>query len=131
MTYPLLMGEYDAETKTWSALLGTVSGNKSPFTPSESGTLVGIRLVVNADAATTLIEHVQIELTCAKFTPNTIEVGAQGNGLQTVPTQSQMPIQDWPVNQPVEAGVPIKMRGRNITADTPVGVSILVYGIFE
>ena len=131
MTYELLMGEYDAETKTWSAFAGTVSGMASPFTPPNDGTLVGLRVIINSDAATTLIEHVQIRLTCAKFTPNCIEIAGQGNGLQTVPTQIHGETIDWPVNQPVQAGVPIALEGRNITADTPVGVSVLVYGIFE
>ena len=131
MTYSLLMGEYDAETKTFSAFAGTVSGMASPFTPPNDATLVGLRVVPNADAATTLMEHVVLEFTCAKWTPNTIEIGAQGMGLLTVPTQGRGPIIDWPINQPVAAGVPIKMRGKNVTADTPVGVSVLVYGIFE
>ena len=90
-----------------------------------------VGVIPNADAATTLMEHVVLELTCAKWTPNTIEIGAQGMGLLTVPTQGRGPIIDWPINQPVAAGVPIKMRGKNVTADTPVGVSVLVYGIFE
>ena len=122
-----LMGEYNAESKTYSACAGTVT---SPYTPDVSGTLVGVRVMPSRDGATTLCNHVQIKLTCTKFNPNVIEVGADGSGLQTAPAQQLMPY-DWAVNQPVQAGVPITIEARNLTADTPVGVLVEIYGIFE
>ncbi|MBU1082440.1 MAG: hypothetical protein KKB59_18285 [Spirochaetes bacterium] len=125
-----LMGQYDAETKTYSAFAGT--GLASPYTPDFSGTLKKLRAIVNSDAATTLIEAVQIKLTCNTFRPNSMEIVAQGNGLQTAPAMAQLPIDyDLGSGQPVQAGVPITMEGRNITADTPIGVNILLIGYFE
>jgi len=126
-----LMGQYDVETKTYSAFAG--AGLTSPFTPDFSGTLKNLRVVVNHDAATTLTEHVQIKLTCNTFKPNSLEVGAQGAGLRTAPVGLDAIALDWPLGggQPIQAGVPITLEGRNITADTPVGVNVLLYGYFE
>lgn len=131
MTYTELMGEYDAETKTYTAFAGTTSGAVSPYTVKKDGTLKSIIIIPNADAATTLMEHVAIRITCTEWTPNAIVVGAQGMGLLTVPTQGRGPIIEWPVDQPVRASIPITLEGKNVTADTPVGVTVLVYGIFE
>jgi len=38
---------------------------------------------------------------------------------------------DWPVDQNVKAGVSVTIEARNMTADTPVGVDVVIYGIFE
>lgn len=123
-----LLGQYDAETTTYSAF--AVAGMASPFTPDFNGVLVGLRAVPNRSAATSLLNHVGFKLTCASWRPNVIEVGCQGTGLQTVPASEMNPM-DWAVQQPVTAGVPVTLEGRNITADTPVTVSALLYGCFE
>lgn len=122
------LGQYDAETTTFSAL--AVTGFTSPYTPDFNGRLVGLRTVVNRSAASSLVNHVEYRLTCSKWNPNTIEVGAQGNGLQTAPAPQAESL-DWQVDQPVIAGVPITIEARNVTADTPVTVSSLIYGLFE
>lgn len=132
MRYWKLMGQYDAETTTYSEF--GVFGMSSPYSPVENARLKGLRAVVNRSAATSLINHVGIKLTCATFTPNSLEVGGQGSGLQTAPAlQSGATSQtDWEVDQPVQAGVPITLEGRNISgADTPVTVSVLLYGLFD
>lgn len=126
-----LLGQYDAESTTYTAF--AVSGMASPFTPDFSGRLKGLRAVVNRSAASSLINHVGIRLRCTIWKPNTIEVGAQGSGLQTAPAfmsgdDSKM---DWEIDQPIQVSVPIEIEGRNITADTPVTVSVLLYGLFE
>jgi len=129
-TYWRLLGEYDAETTAYTALAGTPA---SPYTPDETGRLTALRVIVNRSAATSLINHVQFRLTCTTFKPNSIEVGGQGSGLQTAPAfQSGVAaVTDWDVMQPVQAGVPITVEGRNKTADTPVTVSVHLYGRFE
>jgi len=126
-----LLGQYDAETTTFSAL--AVAGMASPYTPDFSGRLVGLRCVVNRSAAASLINHVEFRLTCTTFKPNTIEVGCQGSGLQTAPAfQAGNNAQsDWEIEQDVQAGVPITIEARNVTADTPVTVSALIYGLFN
>jgi len=122
-----LLAQYDAETTTYSACAGTPA---SPFSPDFNGQLVGLRTIINRSAATSLINHIQYKLTCAAWRPNTLEVGAQGAGLQTALVAETGPM-DWAVQQPVLAGVPITIEGRNVTADTPVTVSSLLYGCFD
>jgi len=126
--YWALMGEYDAETTTYTALAG--GAGSSPYTPAVPGRLLGIRVIPNRSAASSLINHIAIKLSCALFTPNAIEFGGQGTGLQTAPALQQGS-NDYEVDQPVAPGNPIKMEGKNVTADTPVTVSALVYGYFE
>jgi hypothetical protein len=91
---------------------------------------VGLRTVVNRSAATSLINHIQWKLTCAAWRPNVLEVGAQGAGIQTAGVAETGPM-DWAVQQPVLAGTPITIEARNVTADTPVTVSALIYGCFD
>jgi hypothetical protein len=126
--YWRLLAEYDAEATTYGACAG--GGGSSPYTPDKSGRLIGLRTMVGDDAATSLVNHGNFKLTCSTFTPNVIEVGFQGTGLRTVPAFMQHPI-DWAVDQPVQAGVPITIEARHLTADTPVTASVLIFGLFE
>lgn len=123
-----LMGEYDAEAATYSACAGTAQ--TSPYTPDFSGQLVGLMGIMNRSSAASLINHVQFRLTSTTFRPNTIHAFVQGSGLQTAPAIQPPPVV-VPCNQPVMAGNPITVEARNVTADTPVTVSVLLYGIFE
>lgn len=120
------MGEYDAETSTYAALVG--ANAPSPYTPTENAKLVGLRVIVCATAATSLTEAVQFKLTSSTFKPNSIEVGGNGNGLRTAPAMFQAPV-DWPVDQAVQAGVPVVIEGRN-TVGTPVTVNVQLWGCF-
>lgn len=122
-----LLAEYDSETTTYTSCAGPKGS--SPYTPDFTGTLIGLRSIVNRSAATSLINAVQFRLSCTTFKPNSIEVGAQGTGLQTAPAFQQQG-HDWDTLQPVEAGVPITIEGRNNTVDTPVTVSVMLYGLF-
>lgn len=124
------IAEYDAETKTWSACVGTVSGYSSPWTPKKSARCTKLRVIINADAATTLAQHVQFRLKYSEW-PVDIIVAGQGVGLQTVPTQARAEPIDWEVDLGIKAGVPMEIEGRNVTADTPVGVSALLYALME
>lgn len=127
--YWKLLGQYDAETTTWSEF--AVTGMASPYTPQATGKLIGLRAVPNRSSAASLINHIEFRLTCDSFKPNSIECGAQGTGLQTAPAlQGGEARMDWEVEQDVQAGVPITLEGRNLTADTPVTVSCLLYGLF-
>lgn len=128
--YWRLLGEYDSETTAYTAFAGAAKA--SPYTPDEDAMLVGLRVQINRSAATSLINAVQFRLTCTQFKPNSMEVGGQGSGLQTAPAQmsGETAITDWSVKQPVKSGVPITIEGRNVTADTPVTVSALLWGKF-
>lgn len=134
MRYWDCMAEYDAESTSWSIPSG-VGGSvtNGQYLPAGTGRLLGLRTVVNRDAASSLTNHVQFKLSCASFVPNEIIVGSQGTGLQTAPALmggdgSKL---DWDVEQPVVAGKPINIQARDVTADTPVTNSVLLYGLFE
>lgn len=129
--YWKLLGEYDSETTVYTECAG--GAQTSPFSPVTSGRLRALRCVINRSAASSLINHIQWKISCATFTPNAIECGGQGSGLQTAPalqsgSASQM---DWQVDQPIVVGNNITVEARNVTADTPVTVSALLYGYFE
>lgn len=128
MRYWKLIGQFDGESTSFTEL--AVTGMASPYNPVESARLVGLRAIPNRSAASSLINHVQFKLSCATFTPNAIECGCQGSGLQTAPALQQGG-HDWEIDQPVAAGSPITVEARNITADTPVTVSVLLYGLFD
>lgn len=131
MRYWRLLGGYNAESTTYSEL--AMTGLTSPYTPTENARLKGLRVISSADAATTLQEHIQFKLTCQTFKPNSIEVGGQGVGLCTAPALRGGVVaqNDWDCDQEVQAGVPITLEARNQTADTPVGVSAFLWGLFE
>jgi len=126
-TFWRMMARYDAESTTYSACAG--AGGTSPYTPDFSGTLVGLRGVAGGGAATSLLNMVQFRLTCTTFNPNSIEACVLGNGIQTAPAFKPAPV-DFPCNQPVQAGVPITIEGRNLDADTPVTVDCQLFGQF-
>jgi hypothetical protein len=121
-----MLAQYDAETTTYSESVGAPA---SPYTPDFSAKLIGLRVIVNRQAATTLTNHVQFKLTCNTFRPNSIECGAQGSGLQTAPAQPGEHL-DWNIEQTVTAGVPITIEARCI-GDTQITNSVLLYGLFE
>ena len=127
MRFWRMMALYNAESTTYTTTAGVPA---SPFNPDFSGRLVGLRTVVGADAATTLTELVQFRLTCTIWTPNSIEVGAVGTGLRTAPAMA-IPAMEWPCDQPINASTSIAIEARNVTADTPVGVSVALWGLFE
>jgi len=127
MKYSRLIGHYNGESQTYEALAGGFQA--SPYTPDADGRLKGIRLIIGGEAATSLVENVQIRLTCTTFTPNTIHVAGSGNGLRTAPAFGPN-VFDFEVDQPVKAGVPITLEGRHAVA-TAVTANILVMGFFE
>lgn len=128
------IAEYDAESTSWSAPSG-VGGSTTTglYSPQVTGELVGLRVVVNRDAASSLTNHVQFKLSCPTFTPNAMIVGGQGSGLQTAPAfqSGRDSALDYEVKQKVQAGVPIQIEARDVTADTPVTNSVLLYACFS
>lgn len=123
-----LMGEYDAETESYTPFAG--AHGASPYRPSAKGRLIGLRAVANREAATSLINGLAFKLTCTIWKPNALVVGCVGSGLQTAPAL-QAPYFDFDVDQPVDTGVDITLEGKNCTSDTPVTVSALLFGCFE
>ena len=128
--YWKLMGEYDAESTSYSAVLGTTSGAKSPFTPTENARLVGLRVQVSMQAVTSVVTHVQFKLTSSTFNPNSIECYGQGVGLNTAPLGT-VAYQDFSVDQEVRAGVPVTIEARTAGAYASVTVEAFLWGCFE
>lgn len=128
MKFWRLMGEYDGEAATYGNFAG--GAGASPYTPDFSGTLLGLRVIASREAATSKTNHVQIKMTCNVFRPNAIECGVEGTGLQTAPACGPV-IAEWPVLQPVVAGVPITLEGRCPGAETSVTNEVFLYGLFQ
>lgn len=125
--YWRLIGHYNGESQTYEALAGGFQA--SPYTPDEDAQLIGLRLLVGGEAATSLTEGVQIRLSSTTFKPNVIHVAGQGVGIHTAPRQG-IPIIDFEVNQPVKAGVPITIEGRHAVA-TAVTHNSFLMGMFQ
>lgn len=123
-----LLGVYDSETTAWTEF--ATSGFASPFAPGFNARLLGLRVTPNRSAATSLINMVQFRLTSDSFRPNAIECGGVGSGLQTAPALQAEHL-DWEVNQEITKGSDVVLEGRNVTADTPVTVSVGLWGYFE
>lgn len=128
--YWKIMGRYDAETQAWSAFTAVANlGPASPFVPVEAATLIGVRIIIGAQAATTLTEGVGVRMTCTGWKPNQMDFLVQGNGLATAP-RAQPPQFDFSVNQPVSPSLPIALEGICLEA-THVTNSVLVMGKFK
>lgn len=125
--YWRLLGHYDAETATYTACAGAFQ--TSPYNPDKSGRLIALRTIVGRTAATTLTDAIQFRLTSTTFNPNTIHVMALGSGLQTAPAVAAAPM-DFPVDQPVQAGVGITVEARCANASA-VTVDVFLFGLFE
>lgn len=123
-----LIGHYNGESQNFEALAGAFQA--SPYQPDIDGRLIGIRVMLGGEAATSLVEGVQFRLTATTFVPNTIHVGAMGNGLRTVPATPQGTPVDFEVNQPVKSSVPITIEGRHNVA-TATTAQAFVWGLFE
>lgn len=122
-----VLGHYNAETQAFSACAGTFAS--SPYQPPIDGTLKAVRLTEGQEAATSLTCDIQIRMSCAIWKPNTMNMTLNGGGLKTVPVAYQA-MKEFVCEQPVKAGTPITIEGRNATA-TGVTVSVLVEGLFE
>ena len=128
------MAEYVAETTSWSTPGGTFGAvTDGKYMPPGNGRLIGLRVVINRQAATSLTDHVQFKLQSQSFKVNSLVVGGQGSGLQTAPAlmSGDAAKNDWEVDQPVTTGTPINIEARCAMADTAVTNSVLLYGLFE
>ena len=125
--YWRLIGDYNGEATTFEALAGGFQ--TSPYTPDENCRLKGIRVIPSAEAATSLIEGVQIRLTCSAWKPNEMHIVVAGNGIMTALTPRGNPL-DYQCDQPCPVGVQIKLEGRHAVA-TAVTNRVFVMGLFE
>ena len=125
-----LLGHYDSVTTSYTACAGTKQ--TSPYVPDFNGKLIGLLGLVAGGAATSLVQHVQFRLTCTTFRPNEIHAAAQGSGLQTAPAVKTGEQLYFEVEQPILAGIPIHVEGRNEAgAETVVTPEVMLYGLFQ
>jgi hypothetical protein len=90
--------------------------------------LRAVKIVIGADAATSLTETCDIKLNSPQWGRDLV-ISASGAGLRTVPGQAQVDPVTYECDLPVSASIGIQIQGRwNVTAITP-HVSIL--GLFE
>ena len=122
-----LIGEMVETATTYGAVAGAAA--PSPYVPDVDAQLIGIRVITSRQTASSLTNAQQIRITCTTFNPNTIHVGTTGTGLQTAPAFAEGPI-DFQVSQPVKAGVPITIEGRNTYANA-VTPDTLIFGLFS
>jgi len=122
-----LIGEMVETATTYGPVAGAAA--PSPYVPDVDAQLVGIRVMVGRQAATSLTNCFQVRITCTTFNPNTLHVTGVGVGLSTAPAAEPFAF-DFEVNQPVKAGVPITIEGRNTYANG-VTPDNLIMGLFE
>lgn len=127
MKFWRLLGEMVETGTAYAPVAGAAA--PSPYTPDINAQLIGIRVIPSRQAATSLTNAQQIQLTCTTFHPNTIHVAVSGVGLATAPAADVLPV-DYEVDQPVVAGVGIAIMGRNTYANA-VTPDTLIMGLFE
>lgn len=122
-----LIGEMVETATTYGPVAGAAA--PSPYTPDVDANLVGLRVLTGRQTASSLTNDYQVRMTCTTFNPNTIHIAGVGTGLQTAP--ANLPNQfDFEVFQPVKAGVPITIEGRNTYANA-VTPDNLIMALFE
>jgi hypothetical protein len=123
-----LIGEMVETATAYGPVLGAAA--PSPYIPDVDAQLVGLRILVGRQAATSLTNCFQIKLTSTTFQPaNVMHIGGVGVGLATVPAAEPFSF-DFEVNVPVKSGVPITIEGRNTYANG-VTPDNLIFGLFE
>jgi len=114
--YWKLLGEMVETGTSFASVAGAAA--PSPYIPVADGTLMGLRIMVARQAATSLTNAFQIKLTCATFGPvQSIDIVGVGVGLATVPAAEPFAF-DFQINQPIKAGIPITIEGRNTYANS-------------
>ena len=102
----------------------------TPYTPLTSGRLLQVKVNVNGDAVTSLIENVTVKLTSATFGAVPLYVVVNGAGIRTAPAfPLRTGIQNCDLD--VATGVPITIEIMHVTGATPVTPQIQVIGVFE
>lgn len=117
------------ESTTLAAMNAGTTATTGAYTPELDGTLKKVVVQIGYEAATSLVEDIRIEMTCTKWSPNTLHFFASGNGIRTAPADAQSPY-EFIVGQPVSTN---KGIDANYIHDSgvPVTSRIRVFGYFE
>ena len=121
--YSDVMGTSVSVTTSYVEMTG------SPYTPPKDGRLIQVKLLAVGDAATALIEGVEVQVSSPLWGVPLI-VTVAGGGIRTAPA---VPIPKGVQNcdLPVKTGNKIKCELKNVTGDTPVTPTYQLIGVFE
>mgnify|MGYP001615360352 CR=1 FL=1 len=87
-----------------------------------------VKIIPGGVAATSLVEHGYIKLSCSLFGGIDLLIPFSGMGLQTAPHPA-IPIETTEVDVPVQSGVPVKVYYyHNVVPTTP---EIKVFAVIE
>ena len=99
----------------------------SPYTPNVNGRLRAIKLAASGQAATSLLEGLDVKITAPGWGVD-LTVGAGGGGLRTAPAVP-VAVAEFEVDLPVKTGVALTIQAKwNVTAVTP---NVSVFAAFE
>jgi len=102
----------------------------SPYTPLVNGRLLQVKVHVNGDAVTSLVENVTVKISSASFGTLPVYVAVNGGNIRTAPAHPiRTGIQNCDLD--VRTGVPIIIEVMHVTEATPVTPQIQVIGVFE
>lgn len=117
---------------TLTAMLAGTGATAGSYTPLFNGKLMHIQIFVDPQAATSLCESGNVQLTQTDWKPNTIIFPYNGWGLQTVAghgSDGASHVTNYPVDLVVQTDKPI--TGEQIQFDSPVTPHIRVVGSFS
>ena len=108
----------------------TTYATANTYSPLTNGRLIGVRLYACGDAATSLIEGVEVRIESVSFGGVPVTVMAVGGGIRTAPAQP-IPVGSVNCDLPIRTGVNLTVQIRNVTDDTPVTPQYMILGIFQ
>jgi len=122
-----------AAVTTLTAMNSGTGATAGTYSPQISGKLLKITALLVPQAASSLAEYGQFELTQTNWKPNTLRFAVPGWGLQTVAgrgSDGNARSHDFPIDQPVQTDWPI--TGTAIYRGTgPVTPTIHIIGYFS
>lgn len=102
----------------------------SPYTPLVAGRLIQVKVNVNGDAVTSLVENVTVRIKSSSFGTLPLHIVVNAGNIRTAPA-FPIPVGIQNCDLPVKIGVPITIEIMHVTGATPVTPQIQVIGVFE
>ncbi len=105
------------------------TSTQGPYSVLADGYLLTIKVTLTAQAATSLAQEWEIQMTSTAWKPiNTITLAGGGFGLATAPQAQDYLVKEYKVNLPVFTS--IKIAAKDIFYFSPVTPNLLVEGTF-
>ncbi len=119
----------DGESTSLADMNRDTSATTGKYTPLKDGRLLKVIIFIGAEAATSLVEDVRVELSSTEWTPNKLMFAANGSGLRTVAPPQLRPF-EYVVDQPGTKDTTI--TGQYVhDSGSPVTSRIRVFGVFQ